>query len=208
MKGEEVVRTEEFKRCLDFHGHLCPGLSIGYRAAKAGLEWLAENRAADEELVAVVENDACGTDAVQVLTGCTFGKGNFFFKDHGKQVFTFFARQSGRAVRIALKPEALAPSERHAELMRRMRQGEATDQDQQEFKDLHEKKSHEILERPVEEIFKIEAVRGDPPAPARILDSEPCARCGEKTMVTRLDEVGGEKVCRGCLDREQPAQPS
>ena len=50
MKGEEIARTDEFKKCLDFHGHLCPGLSIGYRASKAGLDWLAENRSADEEL--------------------------------------------------------------------------------------------------------------------------------------------------------------
>ncbi len=208
MKGEEVVKTEEFKRCLDFHGHLCPGLSIGYRAAKAGLAWLAENRAVDEELVAIVENDACGSDAVQVLTGCTFGKGNFFFKDHGKQVFTFFARQSGKAVRIALRADALDPGDGQAELIRKMRDQEATEQDQQEFNKLKEQRSYEILARPVEELFKIEPVRAEPPAPARIHDSEPCARCGEKTMVTRLDEVEGEKVCRDCSGRGGEAKPS
>jgi formylmethanofuran dehydrogenase subunit E len=208
MKAEDVLGTEEFQKCLAFHGHLCPGLSIGYRAARAGLDWLAENRAADEELVAVVENDACGTDAVQVLTGCTFGKGNFLFKDHGKQVFTFFARQSGKAVRIALSPDALDPSARQAELIRKILDGEATEQDRKEFEGLKAKKSHEILERPVEELFKIESVRADPPAPARIHDSEPCARCGEKTMVTRLEEVGGRKVCRDCLGREGQAKPS
>jgi len=39
---------------------------------------LGENRAEDEEIVAVVETDACGADAIQVRTGCTFGKGNFY----------------------------------------------------------------------------------------------------------------------------------
>ena len=111
MKGEDLVKTDEFKKCLDFHGHLCPGLSIGYRAAKVGLEWLAENRSADEELVAIVENDACGCDAIQVMTGCTFGKGNFIFKDHGKQVFTFFGRKSGKTLRKAssVRPQLPAP---------------------------------------------------------------------------------------------------
>ncbi|NIP44160.1 MAG: formylmethanofuran dehydrogenase, partial [candidate division Zixibacteria bacterium] len=54
------------------------------------------------ELVAVVENDSCAVDAVQVLTGCTFGKGNLFFRDYGKQVYTFFRRPSGDFLRIAI----------------------------------------------------------------------------------------------------------
>jgi formylmethanofuran dehydrogenase subunit E len=208
MKGEEVVRTDEFKRCLDFHGHLCPGLSIGYRAAKAGLDWLAENRAADEELVAIVENDACGSDAVQVMTGCTFGKGNFHFKDHGKQVFTFLARQSGKAVRIALKPDAFAPNERHAELIQKMRNKRATEEEQEEFKKLHEQGSYRVLERPAQELFTIEPVQADPPPHAQIHASDPCARCGEMTMVTRLEALGSEKVCRDCLSRGKEAKPS
>ncbi len=208
MKGEDVARTDEFKKCLEFHGHLCPGLSIGYRAAKAGLDWLAENRAADEEVAAIVENDACGCDAVQVMTGCTFGKGNFIFKDHGKQVFTFFARQSGKAVRVALKPGAFAPDERHAELIQKMRNKEATEQDQGEFRRLHEQRSHEVLEKPVEDLFKIEPVRAELPPHARIHASNPCERCGEMTMATRLEEAGGEKICRDCLGREKEAKPS
>jgi formylmethanofuran dehydrogenase subunit E len=203
MKGEEIAKTDEFKKCLDFHGHLCPGVSIGYRAAKAGLDWLAENRAADEEVVAIVENDACGCDAVQVLTGCTFGKGNFIFKDHGKQVFTFFGRNSGKAVRIALKPDAFIPNERHMELILKMRNNEATEEDREEFGRLHEQKSYEILERPVEALFKVEPVSADAPSHARIHSSNPCDRCGEMTMVARLEEVEGKKICRGCLEGEQ-----
>ncbi len=76
MQAEHIMAQDDFKKCLDFHGHLCPGLAIGYRAATGALEWLKENRSEDEELVAIVETDACGADAVQVLTGCTFGKGN------------------------------------------------------------------------------------------------------------------------------------
>ena len=84
MKQDEIFTHEDFKRCADFHGHICPGLSIGYRAAKAGLDWLNEHRATDEEIVAIVETDACGADAVQVISGCTFGKGNFIFMEPSK----------------------------------------------------------------------------------------------------------------------------
>jgi formylmethanofuran dehydrogenase subunit E len=208
MKGEEIVKTDAFRKCLDFHGHLCPGLSIGYRAAKAGLDWLAENRADDEDLVAVVENDACGCDAVQVMTGCTFGKGNFVFKDHGKQVFTFFARRSGKAVRVSLRPDAFAPDERHMELIRKMREDEATEGEKEEFRRIHERRSLEVLERPLEDLFRVEPIQAELPTHARIHASIPCDRCGENTMVTRLEEIEGRKICRDCLDRWNRAQPS
>ena len=94
----------DLQRVVDFHGHFCGGITIGYRAATEGLKRLGVARAEDEEVVAIVENDSCAADAVQVITGCTFGKGNLFFQDHGKHVYTFALRPSGRAVRLSRKP--------------------------------------------------------------------------------------------------------
>ena len=52
---------------------------------------------------AIADTDACGVDAVQVLTGCTTGKGNLIIRDWGKQVFTLGRRSDGRMVRVALR---------------------------------------------------------------------------------------------------------
>ncbi len=68
MDAQKIMETAEFKRCEVFHGHVCPGLSIGFRAAQVAIQKLDESRSQDEEIVAVVENDACYADAVQVLT--------------------------------------------------------------------------------------------------------------------------------------------
>ena len=95
-----------FQRCLDFHGHRCPGVAIGYRTAQLAMELLCSDRSEDEELIAVVENDSCAVDAVQVITGCTFGKGNLIFKDYGKQALTLADRTSGKAVRVAMRNNA------------------------------------------------------------------------------------------------------
>ena len=97
-----------FEDTIKFHGHACPGLAIGYRVANLALKELGL-RARDEELVAIVENNSCAVDAIQLMCGCTFGKGNLIFKDFGKQVYTFIKRQDSEAVRIAVKWEP--PSE-------------------------------------------------------------------------------------------------
>ena len=84
-----------FEETVTFHGHACPGLALGYRVAVAAMSRLCAARAEDEDLVAIVENDACGVDAVQYVCGCTFGKGNLIFRDHGKHVTTVFNRTTG-----------------------------------------------------------------------------------------------------------------
>jgi formylmethanofuran dehydrogenase subunit E len=75
----------DYQQIIEFHGHSCPGLAMGYRMAAAVMDVLKKARAEDEELVAIVENDACGVGALQCLSGCTFGKGNLLFKDYGNE---------------------------------------------------------------------------------------------------------------------------
>ncbi len=198
MSLEEVLKREDFKRCLAFHGHLCPGVSIGYRAARAAMEWLAEQRAEDEEVVAIVETDACSADAVQVLTGCTFGKGNFICRDHGKMVLTLLSRRTGSGVRVAMKPDAFAPDPEHMALIQKVISGQADAGEKERFHKRHIQRSHDVLTMATEDLFKIEPARVDLPPRAKIAPSEPCAVCGEPTMATKMEEIGGRRLCRDC----------
>jgi formylmethanofuran dehydrogenase subunit E len=201
MIPKEVFADKDFQRCVDFHGHICPGLAIGYRAAKAGLSLSKEDRAGDEEIIAIVETDACGADAIQVLTGCTFGKGNLIYKDHGKNVFTLAGRKSGRGVRVALKPGVMELTERHKQLIEKLREDKATDEERQEFWELHRQKSGDILEKPLKELFYIQTVNPPIPPKARMEPSRPCSHCGEPTMGSKLERVQGTEVCKDCLGR-------
>lgn len=200
MTKKDIQSSEDWKKAVDFHGHVCPGLAIGFKAAQAGMQWLKEHRAADEELVAIVETDSCGTDAVQVLTGCTFGKGNFIFQDRGKNVYSFVSRSSGNGVRIALRAGAFQPNERHTELIQKIRTETATEQERAEFQRLHEKRSHSVLEADPAELFKIEAVEIELPSKARIEPSKVCDFCGEPTMASKLQSRGNSLLCRSCFE--------
>ena len=198
MNRQETMTDPDFQKCVDFHGHDCPGLAIGYRAAKAGMEWLSANRAEDEEVVAIVETDACGADAIQVLTGCTFGKGNFIHRDFGKQAFTLLGRKTGRGVRLALRAGALELSGQHRGLFDRIREGTAGPEERREFQQLHLGKSREIMEKPLPELFEIKEVSPALPPKAKIEPSKPCEVCGEPTMGSKLQNHDGKEICRSC----------
>jgi formylmethanofuran dehydrogenase subunit E len=200
MTMKDIQSSENWKKTVDFHGHVCPGVAIGFKAAMAGMEWLKEHRAVDEEVVAIVETDACGADAVQVLTGCTFGKGNFIFRDHGKNVYSFVSRRSGQGVRVALLAGAFQPNERHMELIQKIRTDAASDEERLEFRRLHEQRSHEILEKEPAELFKLESVQIELPPKAKIEPSNICDSCGEPTMASKLEQRGASRFCRSCVD--------
>ena len=199
MDAKQIMASDAFKRCEAFHGHVCGGLAIGFQAAMAALGWLEEKRAPDEELVAVVETDACCVDAIQVLTGCTFGKGNLIYKDYGKMGFTFFNRLNGQGVRLSMKPDILAVNDRQMALFAKQRDGSITDAQQAELDNLGRLRTIEILDTPATDLFSITPVTEVVPDKARIDVSQPCARCGEPTMTSKLELHGDRQVCRGCL---------
>lgn len=199
MTITDPFQAEDFIKCADFHGHICPGLAIGYRTSKKAMDWLRENRADDEEIVAIIETNACGADAVQVLTGCTFGKGNLIFKDYGKHALTLISRKSGEGVRVALKAGVFQIDEEHQKLMGKIREGNATESEKRRFQDLHMKRSREVMDKSEEALFDVQKAHETLPPKARIEPSKPCHRCGEPTMGTKLTERNGMMLCGGCL---------
>ncbi|WMW22245.1 FmdE family protein [Methanolobus mangrovi] len=195
-------QSPTFEDAAKFHGHVCPGLTIGYIAAKAGIEKLETKRDIDEELVTIVENDACGVDAVQVLTGCTLGKGNLIYKDHAKQAFTFICRDSGKAVRVALKAsfniDAIDPEV--SKLRPKVMDGTATEEETKEFRKRMDGISVTMRNTPVEEMFDIKFVDIKIPGKARIFNSVQCAKCGEMMAESRAKVQNGEYVCIPCYE--------
>jgi formylmethanofuran dehydrogenase subunit E len=146
-----------------------------------------------------VETDACSADAVQVLTGCTFGKGNFIYKDDGKMVLTLLSRKTGQGIRVAMRPGAFSPDETHLALLYKVIRGEANEEEKKRFYEIHIQRSRDVLEMPDNELFAVTTVQVELPEKARIEPSEPCARCGEPTMRTKLETIDGRKFCRDCI---------
>lgn len=184
----------------EFHGHMCPGLAIGYRVSRLALRELGE-RAEDEELVAVVENDSCAVDAVQVMTGCTFGKGNLIFRDYGKQVYTFVRRPSGEALRVSVNWVSPEETEQEKAAWERYMEG---DRSEATLKVVHDRKSRKVeavLKAPEEELFEISRQRTELPGEARIYPSVRCEVCGEKVMEPRARVKDGKVVCIPCFER-------
>jgi len=195
-----TIDPETIERVIAFHGHSCPGLAIGIRAAESALEHFAG--ADPAELVAVVETDMCGVDAIQYLTGCTMGKGNLIHRDFGKMAFSFFHRPSGRGIRLLLNPELRRNRDTEmAELMGKKFSGEATPADEERIAALRSEVQEFYMGAELNNMFRCEASDRPLPRPPRILQSLACEACGENAMESRTRRFGGRTLCLPCFEK-------
>ena len=199
-EGGTRVASETVEDIVRFHGHMCPGLAMGIRAAEVALREVGPH-SSDEEVVAFTETDMCAVDAIQYLTGCTFGKGNLIHLDYGKNAYTFVRRSDGRAVRVSTRPGVFDRSPEHNELSARMREGIATEAEQARYKELRANRTAAILRAHEEELYAVEELEdAQIPPMARIHNSVACAGCGEATMETRVRRLEGRELCPACFE--------
>jgi formylmethanofuran dehydrogenase subunit E len=190
---------ELIKKTIDFHGHWCPGLAIGIRAAELALREVG--RGPDEEIVAVVETDMCTVDAIQYLTGCTFGKGNLIHKDYGKNAFTFYHRRDNKAVRLILRREVYGDAGPvFRELNRKVQEEGLTQDEEKTWREIRDGISRRIMESDLSEIFKIKEPTAPVPKKARMVVTLVCESCGEPVMETRTRRFRDKVLCIPCFD--------
>ena len=163
-----------WKDCVAFHGHECGGLTIGYKASLYAIELLKLEFSADEQVVCISENDACGVDGIQVMLGCSIGKGNLLFHMRGKQAFSFYNRKTGASVRLVLKPKP---------------EGMTREESFAYYQSCEPK-----------DMFDVKDATIRLPEKARLFDSYICDCCGERTASNWIRLAGGRKLCLDCYE--------
>lgn len=170
-----MIDTDLVAKAVEFHGHMCPGLAMGLRVAELALAEFGRH-SPENELLAVVETDMCPVDAIQLLTGCTFGRGNLIHLDYGKNGFSFFRSADGKARRITIRPEGW----RHLA-------GDSLT------------RSQAILEQPLDRLLEMTTIESSLPARARPLAQLICSDCGEMMLETHSRRFAGQIYCQPCF---------
>ncbi|MDA8240528.1 MAG: FmdE family protein [Nitrospiraceae bacterium] len=191
-----------YDEVVEFHGHSCPGLALGYRVSLRVLREF-KGRAEDEELVAIVENNSCAVDAIQVMTGCTFGKGNLIFRDYGKQVYTFLRRPSGKSIRISVDWKRPAETEEEKAVWEKYSKGDRSKKVLQFVHDRKASRIRYILEADERELLAVRKGSEKLPPAAEIYRSVVCEGCGEKVAEPGVRIRDGRLLCIPCFGKKE-----
>jgi len=193
-----AISEEMVQQAIAFHGHLCPGLAMGIRAAEIALLELGRH-SEDDELLAQVETDMCAVDAIQLLTGCTFGRGNLIHRDYGKNAYSFYRPSQGRALRIVSRASAGGPmSKEHQALWHKLRDKSMTPGEKTRFWQLQNARAEVILTAPLDTLYEFK----EPPALPVRRNGAPkyvrCEDCGEMVAEHKSKPQGGKTLCIPC----------
>jgi formylmethanofuran dehydrogenase subunit E len=196
---------EDFQKIFDigikFHGHKCPAMPMGLRAGQAVMKALGVERSKDKELYIKAETGkghaaGCFLDGLMTATGCTYGKSNIEKLYYNKMAFTLIDTETGKAVRVSLKPEFFENAlkspfvqKREAGVKPQDIDPEITDPMVERIKTLPES---EFLE--IEEIHNVDFKKGK-----GLFKVKRCDKCGEVTFVNKLRiNPEGQTVCLPC----------
>lgn len=127
-------------------------------------------------LVVYVEMDRCASDAVSIVAGVTLGRRRLKWVDYGKMAATFVDLATGRAMRVAPRPEVPHAGPEDDPLTS---WSEWTD----------------------EQLFSCTPVKVEVPLedrPGRPVRTVVCESCGEKVQDGREVEMEGCTLCQAC----------
>lgn len=168
---------EDIKKAQDFHGHLCSGIVLGVRIARAGLDYLGiEDPSQNKDFIVFVETDRCLSDAVQSVTACSLGKRRLKWVDYGKMGASFIDMNTQKGIRIVVNAEKNPP------------EGQDPVEFWQQFTN--------------EQLFKFEPVMVElknEDLPGKPTRSAVCEICHEKVMDGR-DIDQGKVLCKACAE--------
>jgi formylmethanofuran dehydrogenase subunit E len=192
---------EQFEIAVKFHGHRCPAMPMGLRAGAAAMKTLQVDRAQDKELLVVAETGkghaaGCFLDGIMTATGCTYGKSNIEKRYFNKMAFTLIDQQTGRAVRVSLKPDFFEKALASPFVQKR--------KDGVPPQDIAPEITEPLLDRilsidesaflDIGEVHQTVIKKGN-----AIFTAKRCAECGELTFVDKLRvRENGQLVCIPC----------
>jgi len=200
-----MVSPKDFYEAgLVLHGHKCPAMPMGLRVGAAAMNALGVERAKDGQLLALLDlgEDHCATcfaDGVQMITGCTFGKGNIKKQHFGKWGLTLVEVATGRAVRATPKAEAMLANKQSTFFKDYREKGVPASKVPAE---VVEPLVERVMGAPDEKLLSVGEVFQHALAPhPHSFASLVCDGCGEMVVEGYARIVGDKKVCQPCQAR-------
>ncbi|AFM00792.1 formylmethanofuran dehydrogenase subunit E [Desulfitobacterium dehalogenans ATCC 51507] len=83
------VEKTPWELVIDFHGHTCPDIALGYRVAQLAQREMGIRPAPDSECLVKAYTQSCALDAVQVLNKATIGRRALIIEETQHHIYQF-----------------------------------------------------------------------------------------------------------------------
>ena len=91
-----------WEETIEFHGHECPGIAMGFKMCEAAILEMDVN-ILEDEVVCISENKTWPVDAVRFIFGCTEDNQKLDIRPSDDLAFSFFNKTNGEKLKVKLK---------------------------------------------------------------------------------------------------------
>ncbi len=193
------MKLPKFSEVAKFHGHVCPGIVLGYRMSVRAMNDLMTGD--NDSFTVICETARCPIDAVEKVTGCSLGKGSLILKDCGKSAFTYINHNTGKALRVTTRSdfEVSEIDPQWDALRAKLMKGDATDAVREDYARVNDKVTEALLALPDDEFLVVKPVKAPRDEKHGRSGFVNCATCGEKVIKAKAIERSGLFYCAPCL---------
>ncbi|HUZ45177.1 MAG TPA: FmdE family protein [Terriglobia bacterium] len=190
---------------LKLHGHKCPAMPLGLRAGATAMNKMGISRTGDSEWLALVElgDNHCATcfaDGIQMITGCTFGKGNIHKLNYGKWGLTLIDKKRKKAVRVVPRAKVMLANKKTEFFQNYRMKGVPPTKVPVE---VVEPLVDNVMNAPEDQLFQISEIFDYPyHEPHHSFSSFVCEECGEMVVEEYGRLKNGKKVCIPCAEKQ------
>lgn len=181
------VEKTPWEQVIDFHGHNCLGIAIGFRVSQIATRELGIRPTPDSELLVEAKTRSCALDAFQVLNHTTIGRRTLVLKESGKHIYSFHFTGTTEILRIAVNPDIILQLA-----------------DFRKFSNNREKQNKTlegiqwILTIEEQKFCTIERIQGVLPKVQSSHSWSTCSSCGDAVLEAYATYKDGQLLCPDC----------
>jgi formylmethanofuran dehydrogenase subunit E len=97
------VEKTPWEQVIDFHGHTCPEIAIGFRVAQIAAREMGIRPTSKSELLVTADIHSCAIDAFQILNHATYGRGTLQVKEKQQHVYHFQYSETSEELQITVQ---------------------------------------------------------------------------------------------------------
>lgn len=106
---EDVMCVEKtpWEQVIDFHGHTCPGIALGFRVAQLAQREMGARPTPHSDCLVKAFTQSCALDAFQILNRATIGRRTLILEETKQPIYQFHYTGTQEILQITLSPAVL-----------------------------------------------------------------------------------------------------
>jgi len=101
------IEKTPWEQVIDFHGHTCPEIALGYRVAQIAKRELGFCPEPENSIIITAYTHSCALDAFQIINQATYGRGNLIVEEKKQHVYHFQKIGTLEELQISIRSEIL-----------------------------------------------------------------------------------------------------